>query len=114
MAVVWQHPGLTVSVATEFVNENRLKTLSERTIATILRRLDTKGYVVHAVDGRSYLYTATVPEREFVTWHGRRAMSELVDRYGEDVAIAGIVERAAADGAVLQHLTELINRRSET
>jgi len=108
MAVVWKHPGVDVTDATGFVNDQRPKVLSERTIATVLRRLDAKGYVTHGAKGRAFLYTAIVPQREFVMWHGRRAYEAFVERYGDEIAISGIVERANADDQTRKRLEELL------
>lgn len=113
MDVVWQAPRCRVEDATVLVNEGRPRQLSERTVATILRRLDAKGYVTHEVDGRAFRYTAAVPEEEFVAWHGRRAISALLRRYGPKVAIAGLLEEAEADPQTLQALEQLIGRRRE-
>jgi predicted transcriptional regulator len=110
MAVVWRHPRLNVEDATALVNAKRARKLSERTVATILRRLDAKGYAAHEVEGRAFLYTAVVPEEQFVAWHGRRAMGELLGRYGPEVAVAGLVEGAGADKAALDMLEELLRR----
>lgn len=110
MAVLWRHPLLDVGDATALVNVKRTRKLSERTVATILRRLDAKGYATHSVDGRAFLYTAVVPEEQFVAWHGRRAMGEILRRYGPEVAVAGLVEGAGADKTTLDMLEELVRR----
>jgi len=110
MAVVWRHPRIDVEDATALVNAKRARKLSERTVATVLRRLDAKGYAAHEVEGRAFLYTAVVPEDQFVAWHGRRAMGELLGRYGPEVALAGLVEASGADQAALGMLEELLRR----
>jgi BlaI family penicillinase repressor len=113
MAVVWRHPRINVGDATAVVNAKRARKLSERTVATILRRLDAKGYATHVVDGRAFLYTAVVPEDQFVAWHGRRAMGEFLGRYGPEVAVAGLVEASGAGRAALDLLEELLRRYRE-
>jgi BlaI family penicillinase repressor len=110
MAALWRHPRLGVLDATAMVNANRGRRLSERTVATILRRLDAKGYASHVVEGRAYLYTAVVAEEDFVAWHGRRAMGELLRRYGPEVALSGLVEQAGAEGSALEVLEDLLRR----
>ena len=72
MAAVWRHPGLSGIEATTLVNDKRDTPLSPRTILTVLRRLEAKGFLSHVVDGRAYRYTAVVPESDFVEWHARR------------------------------------------
>lgn len=38
--------------------------LNDATIRTVLRRLEEKGYVRHAVDGRAFVYEAVEPRNE--------------------------------------------------
>ena len=111
MAGVWRAPRCRVEDATVLVNDRRARQLSERTVATILRRLDAKGYATHEADGRAFRYTAVVPEEAFVAWHGRQAVSALLRRYGPKVAIAGLLEEAKADPQVLEALSKLLERR---
>jgi len=74
MATAWRHPGVSGVDATDLINKKREIPLSHRTILTVLSRLDAKGYLTHVVEGRTYLYTAVVPEGEFVAWHAERAV----------------------------------------
>ncbi len=113
MAVLWRAPRCRVEDATVLVNDRRARQLSERTVATILRRLDAKGYATHEADGRAFRYTAVVPEKEFVAWHGRQAVSALLRRYGPNVAIAGLLEEAEADPQTLDALEKLLEHRRE-
>jgi BlaI family penicillinase repressor len=116
MATVWRHPGVSGAAATDLVNEKRDAPLSQRTILTVLSRLDAKGYLNHVVDGRTHLYTAVVPEREFVAWHAERAVKALLERYGDDTALSGLIGAAATDPAMLERLDDLLDRHrsSET
>lgn len=111
MAALWRAPRCRVEDATLLVNEGRGRQLSERTVATILRRLDAKGYATHEAGGRAFRYTAVVAEEELVAWHGRRAVSALLRRYGPKVAIAGLLEEAEVDPQTLEGLEKLLERR---
>ena len=110
MATVWRHPGVSGVDATGFINKKRDVPLSHRTILTVLSRLDAKGYLTHVVDGRTYLYTAVVPEGEFVAWHAERAVKALLERYGDDTTISGLVGATATDPEVLERLHDLLGR----
>jgi len=116
MATVWRHPGVSGGAATDLVNKKRGVPLSHRTILTVLSRLDAKGYLTHEVDRRTYFYTAVVPEREFVAWHAERAVKALLERYGDDTTLSGLVGAAATDPAMLERLDDLLDRHraSET
>jgi predicted transcriptional regulator len=110
MATLWRHPRLSVGDATALVNAKRTPALSERTVATILRRLYSKGYATHEAVGRAFFYTAVVGEEEFVSWHGRRAMADLLRRYGPEVAVSGLLGDGEVDQATLDLLDELVRR----
>jgi predicted transcriptional regulator len=113
MTAVWRHPGLSGTEATALINEARSTPLSQRTILTVLRRLEAKGLLSHVVDGRAFLYTAVVPENEFVDWHAQRAITDLLRRYGADVVISGLAGAPMADPDALARLDELLQRARE-
>jgi len=110
MVTVWRHPGVSGVDATELINKKRDVPLSHRTILTVLSRLDAKGYLTHVVQGRTHLYTAAVPEDEFVAWHAARAVKALLERYGDDTTISGLVGAAATDPAMFERLDDLLDR----
>ncbi len=113
MAAVWRHPGLSGVETTTLVNDKRDTPLSPRTILTVLSRLEAKGFLSHAVDGRAYRYTAVVPECEFVEWHAQRAITDLLKRYGDDVVISGLLGAPSVDPDALARLDELLERSRE-
>ena len=98
---------------TTLVNDKRDTPLSPRTILTVLSRLEAKGFLSHAVDGRAYRYTAVVPECEFVEWHAQRAITDLLKRYGDDVVISGLLGAPSVDPDALARLDELLERSRE-
>ena len=51
MQLIWANGRLTA----EIVREKLARRLKESTVRTVLRRLEEKGYVNHAVDGRTYV-----------------------------------------------------------
>ena len=110
MATAWRHPGVSGVDATDLINKKREIPLSHRTILTVLSRLDAKGYLTHVVEGRTYLYTAVVPEGEFVAWHAERAVKALLERYGDDTTLSGLIGAAATDPAILERLDDLLDR----
>src|SRR5215471_20395081 len=52
MQLVWAKGPITA----EAVREQLPRRLKESTVRTVLRRLEEKGYVAHAVEGRTYVY----------------------------------------------------------
>ena len=109
MAVVWGAPGISGAEATEAVSSGRDVPLSQRTIVTVLTRLDAKGYLTHTVDGRSFRYRAALSEAELVERHARQAVVALIDRYGDDAVIAGLLD-VGVDAAALARVEAALER----
>lgn len=112
MGVIWHRPGSRAAEVTEAVNVGRERPLSYKTILTILTRLETKGWLAHAQDGRAFRYTATMSERKLTALQAERAVEALFDKYG-DLAISGFVDRAAASPSRLTRLEDVLARRRE-
>lgn len=79
------------------------------TVQTYLRRLETKGYVTAALDGRTRVYTPRVKLRTVI----RETMDDLIDRLfgGEALPLVRhlIEERGVSDDE-LAELRQLIDR----
>jgi len=81
--------------------------LKESTVRTVLRRLEEKGYLAHAVENRTFLYRPAA-SRQAVAG---RAVQRIVDWFCagsvEDL-LAGMVDSAVLDRKELQRLAERI------
>ena len=62
MRVVWERGEATIADVCEALRPER--NLAQTTVATILARLEKRGVLAHRVEGRQYVYRATVSERE--------------------------------------------------
>src|SRR5712672_3126722 len=71
MQLIWANGRLTA----ETVREKLARRLKESTVRTVLRRLEEKGYVVHAVEGRTFVYRATHPRGRVAA----KAVQRIVD-----------------------------------
>jgi predicted transcriptional regulator len=84
--------------------------LAPTTIATMLKKMEAKGVVRHRVDGRRYVYRATVSEQEVT----RNMVSEITDRLfqGDPVALVShLLEEHEVDEREIEELKALIERR---
>jgi predicted transcriptional regulator len=83
--------------------------LAPTTIATMLKKMEAKGVVRHRVEGRRYLYRATVSEQEVT----RNMVSEITDRLfeGSPVALVShLLEEHEVDRGEIEELEALIER----
>ncbi len=63
MRALWARPVSSVTQVKDFLAAEG-RDLAPTTVATQLGRLEKKGLVTHAVEGRQFLYSATVSEAE--------------------------------------------------
>jgi len=107
---VWAHPGCTADSCREGLASSRV--LKDSTIRTILRKLEEKGYVMHKVDGRTFIYRASETKRNVAV----QAARQLIDRFCggsvEDLLV-GLVDNQVLQPKQLQKLAEKIASRKE-
>lgn len=105
MSVLWRRDSSTVGDVVAALNATRPSTYS--TIQTILRILETKGYVRHEKVARAFLYRAVVDERQA----RRRALRHLVGRLfngSPSLLVLNVLEDEQMDAAELKKLKKLI------
>ena len=110
MEYVWAHPGCTADECREGLTPERA--LKDSTIRTILRNLEAKGYVSHAVDGRSFVYHAVHTKRNVAV----QAAQQLIDRFccgSVEELLIGLVDNRVLQPKQLQRLAEKIASRRE-
>jgi BlaI family transcriptional regulator, penicillinase repressor len=107
MAVLWRLHRASVSDVVGAMNESRVVTYS--TVQTILRILETKGYVTHAKVARAFVYEPLVDERQA----RRRALRHLVSRLFEgspSLLVLNVLEDEEIELAERERLRKLIER----
>jgi BlaI family transcriptional regulator, penicillinase repressor len=103
MQLVWSHGPLTAEIARQQLN----RPLKESTIRTVLRRLEEKGWVSHAVEGRTFVYRAAEPRATVAA----KAVKRVVDWFcngAADEVLVGMVDGAMLDDAQLKRLQQKI------
>jgi predicted transcriptional regulator len=107
MALLWRLQSASVGSVVAALNEARPASYS--TVQTILRILETKGYVTHEKVARAFIYRPVVDERQA----RRRALRHLVSRLFEgspSLLVLNILEDEEIDPAEREHLRKLIER----
>ena len=74
MEVIWDLGEAGVAKVTLELNKQR--PFAKNTVRTLLERTEEKGWLSHRVEGRSFVYSATVPREESL---GQRVM-DMVDK----------------------------------
>lgn len=74
LRLVWESKQATVQQVYDALPDNRKVTYV--TVATLLRRLEEKGYLKHRVQGKAFIYTPAVKKEEVIN----RTIGDLVQR----------------------------------
>jgi len=105
MSVLWQRQTATVGDVVAALAQERAVTYS--TVQTILRILETKGFVTHDKVARAFVYRPAVDERQA----RQRALKHLVARLfngSPSLLVLNVLEDEAIDRTELKRLKKLI------
>lgn len=106
LELVWEH-GVRNADQVRAQLETLGRPLKESTIRTVLRRLEDKGYLVHSIESRTFLYRPAA-SRQAVAG---RAVQRILDWFCEgsvETLLTGMVDSAVLDRKELQRLAERI------
>lgn len=84
-----------------------MRPLKETTVRTLFQRLETKGYVRHEVEGRTYVYRAVEARKNVAA----QAVRQIVDRFcggSLEEMLVGLVDNDMVSREELQHLARKI------
>jgi len=107
MEVLWDHGACTVAEVRDRVSDD----LAYTTVLTMLRTLETKGYVTHDADGKAHRYSACV-ERDAARRSALRAMSEKFFKGSTAMLLTHLVADQKLSDADVKRLRALLSRRS--
>ena len=105
MAVLWESQRATVADVVRALSKRRV--VSYSTVQTILRILETKGYVAHDKVARAFIYRPLVDARQA----RRRALRHLVSRLfkgSPSLLVLNVLEDERIDPNELRQLKKLI------
>ena len=107
MSVLWRLRRASVGDVVTAMKKTRAVTYS--TVQTMLRILETKGYVTHGKVARAFVYEPVIDERQA----RRRALRHLVRRLFEgspSLLVLNVLEDEEIDAAEREQLRKLIER----
>ena len=107
MAVLWRTRAASVADVVEALKETT--PVSYSTVQTILRILETKGYVTHEKVARAFVYHAVIDERQA----RRRALRHLVSRMfngSPSLLVLNVLDDDELDDDERARLKQLIER----
>lgn len=103
LSIVWRLGTVTAEQTREELN----RPLKDSTVRTVLRRLEEKGYLVHAQENRTFFYRPAESRQKVAG----RAAQRIVDWFCEgsvEALLVGMVDSKVLDRAELQRLADRI------
>jgi BlaI family transcriptional regulator, penicillinase repressor len=110
MDYVWSHGPSTSEECREALASSR--PMKDSTIRTVLRRLEEKGYLTHAIEGRTFIYQASDARQNVAV----RAVKGIIDRFcggSAEMLVLGMVDNAVLNRKQLERLARKIADRKE-
>ena len=77
---------------------------------TLLRRLEERGYVTHAIEGKTFLYRAEVARGSVAA----RAVRQIIDRFWSgsvEQFLVGMVDENVLSPREIERLSRLVRRK---
>jgi BlaI family transcriptional regulator, penicillinase repressor len=108
MQLIWA-AGRTTA---EAVREELPRRLKESTVRTVLKRLEEKGYVAHAVEGRTYVFEATRARQQVAAGAVRRIVDRFCNGSVEEVLV-GMMDAKMFNRRQLDALREKIGKTAK-
>ena len=105
MSIIWRRGAATAEQVRQGLTPKRK--LQESTVRTLLGRLEKKGHLKHAVEGRTYVYSSVAEPRSLAI----RAVRQIIARFcagSAEQLIAGMVENDVLDAGQLRRLADEI------
>lgn len=109
MKIVWKLAPVNTNEITELLSKTT--SWSPRTIQTLIRRLVTKGALAYEKQGRVFVYTPLVREREYVDQESRSFLKRF---YGGEISamLSAYIENDRLSEAELDRLRSLLEKGS--
>ena len=107
LLLVWRQGTATADAVRSALS----RPLKESTVRTVLRRLEEKGHLSHAVAGRTFVYRGAEPRGHAAA----RAVKRIADWFCEGSlaeVVAGLVDTQMLDRKDLARLAEKISKAS--
>jgi predicted transcriptional regulator len=108
MEYCWSYGSATAEACREALADKW--TMKDSTVRTILRRLEQKGFLIHQVEGRTFIYKP-VEARQNVA---ARAVKQIIDRFcggSVEQLLVGMVDNEVLDRRQLEQLARKIAQR---
>ena len=106
MNVLWEKGSATVHDVLQALPS---QTLAYNSVLTIIRILETKGYVKHLKDGRAHVYMPKIDRKDATRFEVRHLVSRFFGNSHEQLVL-NILEEGSIDAEELARVRQLLER----
>jgi BlaI family transcriptional regulator, penicillinase repressor len=110
MNVLWEKGSATVHEVLEALPEK--PALAYNSVLTIIRILETKGYVRHIKDKRAHVYTAKVGRQDATRFEIRHLVGRFFGNSQQSLVL-NLLEEQSIDAAELERVRQLLERSAK-
>jgi BlaI family penicillinase repressor len=106
MSVLWQHGPSTVAEVHEHLSDE----IAYKTVLTMLRLMESKGYVSHKEEGRAHRFSARIARDQA----GRTALDHMLDKIfggSEELLLARLVQTRRLKADDIKRLRKVLDQR---
>jgi BlaI family transcriptional regulator, penicillinase repressor len=100
-------PATAEQIRESLLPKHRLK---DSTVRTLLRRLESRGFLTHHVDGKVFVYRSSLPSRSLAA----RAVRQIIDRFcagSTEQFLVGMVDENVLSAEEIQRLARKVRRK---
>jgi predicted transcriptional regulator len=108
MEVLWQQGPSTVAEAREGLDDD----LAYTTVLTMLRTLETKGFVRHSAEGKAHRYEAVVA-RDVAQRSALKSLARKLFKGSTELLVTHLVADEKLTDAEIKRLKSLLDERAE-
>jgi len=108
MDLLWEHGPSTVAEVRDRLGDD----LAYTTVLTILRTLESKGYIQHDPEGRAHRYYAVI-ERDVARQSALNALSKKLFKGSTELLLTHLVSDRKLSNAQLARIKELLEQRTK-
>lgn len=107
MNVLWEKGSATVHEVLQALPPK--PSLAYNSVLTVIRILETKGYVRHLKDGRAHIYLPKVDRKDATRFEVRHLLSRFFGN-SRELLVLNILEEQSIDADELNRLRQLLER----
>jgi BlaI family penicillinase repressor len=107
MEIIWEHNPISTNEITDKMS--KLGNRSDRTIHTLIARLDKKGAIAHTQKGREYIYIPTVKKEDYISCESKSFLKKFYNG-AVNKMVMNFIENDMLSPSDIQELKDMLDK----